>query len=301
MDLARLHRAFRRRVALPAQRRFRPETDVSVGRWTFRIDVRDHVISSRLYLDEGFETELQRIMRTADLAGGVCVDIGANIGLHTLLLSELVGGEGRVIAFEPEERNYRLLTQNIRRNRALNIEAHRYAVGAERGTVRLALNDVNFGDHRVAPATAPGAQEVPLVTLDGHLATVPDGAIKLIKLDVQGYECHVLKGASETLLRNPDALVLIEVYPSALTTAGCSAIELMERLRVAGLDGWEIHDNRVLPVAEPWVYELIRARDVDLLLSRNTSLLRALLERAYGVKLPAAGAHASVARDRSRA
>lgn len=291
MNLTRLHKIYKRRIALPVLRRFHPEVEVAAGDRRLRVDLRDGVIGRLLYLRQDYEREALNLIGQMDLQGAVCLDIGANIGTHTLAMSERVGESGQVFAFEPETHNFQLLETNLRLNKIKNVTAERCAVGEAAGSCRLALNPNNYGDHRVVQSSRSNgalAQETLMITIDQRLESLPDGAIKLIKIDVQGHECCVLRGMAATLRRNPDALLLIEVFPEGLQAAGASAGELVQALLDLGMTGWEFHDDRINPLAaEAWVYDLIRyGRHVDLILSRNPERLRTVLSSFYGRQLP---------------
>ena len=90
----------------------------------------------------------------------------------------------------------------------------------------------------------------------------------------------------QTLRRNPQAVIIVEVFPDGLQAAGSSATELMESIREFGLHGWELHEDRILPVTEPWVYDLIRnGQYVDVVLSQDKEALERLLSDFYGRRL----------------
>ena len=97
-----------------------------------------------------------------------------------------------------------------------------------------------------------------MTTIDESLRSLPPGLVKLIKIDVQGYELHVIQGMAETLRSNPDAILIVEIFPEGLAEAGSSASQLVGRLRDLGFDGWEFNDFRLIPMQEPWTYDLIR-------------------------------------------
>ena len=288
MSLRWVRRAWKRRVWIYVLRRIHPEIQVRVGGRRMVMDLRDRALARTLYLSEDHEPELQALMRQMSLQGGVCLDVGANIGFHTVLMSQLVGPSDKVVAFEPEARNFRLLDLNLRLNGATNVTALRTAVGDRTGTCRLALNPKNYGDNRVADSGSMPweSREVPLTTVDEALADLPDGAVKFIKIDVQGYEWHVLQGMKATLDRNREAIVAIEIFPGALRQAGSSPGELMRSLRELGLSGWEFSRHRILPIPEPWVYDLMRGGSVDAILSRNPERLTSLLTRTYSLSVP---------------
>lgn len=278
--MTRWQRAWKRHVWAPLLRKVHPEINVAVGNQKIRVDLRDRIIGSLLYVQGDYEAELLRLIGTMDLRGATCVDIGANLGLHSLAMSAAVGTSGRVFAFEPEGHNFHLLEHNLRANGASNVIPRRMAAGEVEGFCRLALNPWNYGDHRVETAISGRfLQEVPLTTIDACLRDVPSGTVALIKIDVQGYECQVLEGMRSTLQRNPQVVLFLEVFPEGLRAAGKSAKQLMEMVRASGFVGWEFHDHRVLPVSDSWIYDLIRdGRHVDVILSCNPDRLWNVLE-----------------------
>jgi FkbM family methyltransferase len=284
MQVSRLYRVLRR-ISLAILRRLHPQVVLSVGNEQIALDLRDQVIGSILYMAGQYETELQRVMRAIDLNGSVCLDIGANIGLHTILMSRQAGTSGSVFAFEPEAHNFLLLTRNVALNKATNVFLSRCAIGEKEGTCSLVLHPTNYGDHRISDvlAFATNVQDVPITTVDAALMDIPEGRVRLVKIDVQGYELKVLRGMKTTLCRNPDAIMMIEVFPEGLKAAGTSASELVENLRSLGLSGWELHDHRIIPLSDPCAYDLIRdGKYVDLVVSRNSSLLREVFAKLYG-------------------
>ena len=297
MPFARLQRVCQRRLLLPLLKRFHPVVAARVGPWTLRVDLRDDIIGYLLYTTGEYENHVQRLFNAMELSGATCIDVGANLGLHTLALRDCVGPRGHVIAFEPEPHNFELLTENLRTNGpSPQVTAHRQAVGAAPGTCRLAVHPTNFGDHRVTTASAGSAAtngsasttvEVPIVRLDDTLADLPVGAIRLLKIDVQGFEMSVLAGLTRTLDRHPDALLMVEVFPEALRAAGSSGTALVARLAELGLTGWEFHEHRLLPIAPAWAYDLLEdGKDVNLILGRNAEKLRTVMARWWGRPLP---------------
>src|SRR5262245_11083125 len=267
------------------RRLVRPEVTVAMGRHRMRIDLRDRIIAKRLYLGAPWEWDFQQLLRAVDLSGGVCVDVGANLGIHSLTMSDLVGPGGHVYAFEPEPRNFALLRANLALNRVTNVTAIASAVGDSVGTCRLSINPRNFGDHCVTSRTDARGRELPITTADAALSTVPAGTVRFVKVDVQGYEQHVLRGMRATLERNPDVILACEVFPQALRGAGSSAGGLMEGLQRLGMGGWEFLP-RLQPIQAPWVYDLIRdGEQVDVVVCRNRDLLQGVLARWRGSPL----------------
>ena len=162
--------------------------------------------------------------------GAWIVDIGANVGYFSSKFCEWVSAGGRVLAFEPELRNFdslsALAAEPARRG---VIECMRCLVAETDGELPLALNADNPADHRIGSSGIPTRA----VRLDTVMAELRWPSVSLIKLDVQGAESRVLKGACETLARNRPAL-LIEIDDQALASFGSSARSIEEGLAGIG-------------------------------------------------------------------
>jgi FkbM family methyltransferase len=132
--------------------------------------------------------------------GHVAVEVGANIGSHTVHLAKLVGPSGTVLAFEPQRIIFTVLCANVALNELFNVRPIHAAVGSARGTIRVpVLNpgaQQNFGGLSL-PGRAQG-EPVPVVTLDHY----PLPSLRLLKIDVEGMESEVLLGARETIAKH---------------------------------------------------------------------------------------------------
>lgn len=173
----------------------------------------------------------RRLFATLIKPGMVVVDVGANIGIYTRFFCDLVGPSGQVHAFEPAPDNYSKLNANIagRPNAIVN----HAAVGAEVGTIKLFVSpDLNV-DHRTFDSGDGRATiDVSLVSLDDYFPVAQ--RIDFIKIDVQGYELSVLKGAQRILTENRDIAVFLEFWPYGLAKASVDPVELIEFLRSLG-------------------------------------------------------------------
>jgi FkbM family methyltransferase len=134
-----------------------------------------------------------RALRPGDLV----IEVGANIGAHTIHLAKLVGPRGRVVAFEPQHVLFQLLCANIALNELFNVRTYHAAVGRETATIRVPpidyMVEANFGG--VSLNTSGPGEEVPLWRLDSLALAAP----RLVKVDVEGMESDVLAGARETI------------------------------------------------------------------------------------------------------
>jgi FkbM family methyltransferase len=151
---------------------------------------------------------------------GTVIDVGANIGTTTISLLARHGAR-RVVAFEPEPRNLRLLRCNLILNDLEERAAARgLAVTNAEGEVTLALAPENLGDHRVRTQHSPAEQtvSVPGARLTDALTPEEIEDVSVVWVDTQGHEGHVLAGASALLARRVPWV--IEYWPRALREAG---------------------------------------------------------------------------------
>jgi FkbM family methyltransferase len=180
------------------------------------------------------EREERALIERVVQPGMIAVDVGANVGLHTLGLARHVGPEGRVHALEPEPDNFQLLAHAVKRAHATNVRLHQLAASDTKGTLTLYVSDANRGDHRTSPAPeARRSFTVSALPLDELLAHEP--RIDFVKIDVQGAEVVVLRGMKETLRRSERIGVLCELTPALLARAGTSGEELLALFRGPGL------------------------------------------------------------------
>ncbi|MEZ0230858.1 MAG: FkbM family methyltransferase [Planctomycetota bacterium] len=180
------------------------------------------------------EREERALIERAVQPGMVALDVGANVGLHTLGLARRVGPEGRVHALEPEPDNFALLSRAVQKAHLANVRLHQVAASDAKGTLTLYLSDANRGDHRTSPAPeARRSFTVSATPIDDLLAHEP--RIDFVKIDVQGAETIVLRGMKETLRRCERIGVLCELTPELLSRAGSSGEELLALFREPGL------------------------------------------------------------------
>lgn len=141
------------------------------------------------------------VFRSMVQPGNVVVEVGANLGAHTVRLAKQVTLQGRVIAYEPQPPIFQALCGTIALNGLMNTECYPYALGAETGTTVLPALDYrqpnNFGGMNIAQSAAQG-HTVEIRKLDDVFTL---GRLDFLKIDVEGMELDVLKGAEETIER----------------------------------------------------------------------------------------------------
>jgi FkbM family methyltransferase len=151
-----------------------------------------------------FEYQKQRLMSSMLHAGDTMFDVGANVGYYTLLASHKVGPTGRVVAFEPLPENVRLVRRHLRLNRVRNVSLHEVAVSDHDGHARFAPHASNA----MGKLSDTGSVDVAMVSLDSmtNAGQFPDPS--LLKIDVEGAELGVLRGASHVLGRARPTILL---------------------------------------------------------------------------------------------
>ena len=239
--------------------------DAIIGRMFIRSD--DQIIGGALRTNGQFaEAQVGEVVDWLDQhlswRPHTFVDVGANIGTHTIYALKLAGFENAV-ACEPDADNLLLLKANLAINdlgrRTFVVPA---AVSSVSGTLELELSETNHGDHRIRPTerwSGPDIGEAPrisrtvsVVTLD----TLPQAAVKdwsdcLLWLDTQGHEGHVLQGGQHRVLPAIRAVVM-EFWPYGLArTDGAAAVfeylATCHEIRNIGTTGWQDQPPVSLP------------------------------------------------------
>jgi FkbM family methyltransferase len=186
------------------------------------IDLSDHTIGLNI-LRGHYEQEEIGFVRRSLKPGDSAIDVGGHIGFFTMQMAAAVGADGRVYAFEPFDANADLLERSIAENAfGDRVRFRRAAVGAANGvaTLTFPVETLNSGGAYLLPdGGAPLAgnlkKQVPLVALDAMNLRRP---IRFIKMDAEGAEPQVLRGAQQ-ILRDDRPVILSELHPTQLERA----------------------------------------------------------------------------------
>ncbi len=189
-----------------------------------------------------FEPGVTRIFREKIKPGMTFIDIGAHIGYYTLLTSKLVGPDGLVFAFEPNPDNGALLERSIKENGLKNIKLTKKALAQNTGKTNFFMSGVSNDSRCYFAGEGRKSIEVETISLDDFFKGA-DQKIDFIKMDVDGFEFSVLRGA-EKLISNSKRLMLItEFCPGYLEQAGESPREYFSYLGKLGFDILLIDDK----------------------------------------------------------
>jgi FkbM family methyltransferase len=211
----------------------------------FICDLRD-IIQSRLYYFGIWEPSLTNFIEKRLKPGDTFVDVGANIGYYTILASKLVGPEGRVVAIEPSPKIYQLLQETLTINHAANVRALNCAAANEHAEVSIFSGPPsNIGATSLIAKRAKeredSIQTHPLLAL---LTEIELSAVRLIKIDVEGFELPVLVNLLQNMAQLPHHLeIVVEVSPSSIALLGGSLETLLAEFEIHGMHCYRLHNE----------------------------------------------------------
>jgi FkbM family methyltransferase len=182
----------------------------------------------RLIFNGGFETSEIQFLNAFLKPGDTFADIGANVGLFTLIAGRLVGGTGVVHAFEPCAKTHDRLLENVRLNNLTNVTCHRLALSDNDGEADMVTDAGGFDawNSMATPYMGTNLQTemVRCAKWDTYAKQigVVAGDVAMMKIDVEGWEKHILLGAHQTLSRDDAPLLQVEFTEQAAKAANSS-------------------------------------------------------------------------------
>jgi FkbM family methyltransferase len=205
-------------------------------------------IDLTIFLLGRFEPPTVAAFRRYVKPGATVIDIGANIGAHTLQLARLVGPQGRVLSFEPTGFAFAKLRRNLQLNpqiagRVTALQCFLTAEGDKTlpqsiySSWSLKRSADAHDKHLGLPMATTGARSA---TLDRALSDHGVEKVDLVKLDVDGFECDVLAGARDMIRRDRPTFVM-EIMPYGLVEQGANLKQLLDYLIPIG---YRLYDER---------------------------------------------------------
>jgi len=244
------------------------------GRLPIYLDTRGTDVAPHIMMFGIWEQNYTRLFQRLVQPGDTVLDLGAQLGVYTLLACASAGPSGRVHGFEPNPRFASLLQRSLAVNGFAGFAtAHNLAVGAAEGRTELFFNWEYAGGGHLATTSVPapsGGERAScrVVALD-ELFPDPDFTVDVVKMDIEGSETFALQGMQNLLRRSPQVRVMFEFAPGMLAGHGSSAADLIGLFAGLGFRFWEIAaDSSLLPVAAA---ELAEQREgvVNILASRE--------------------------------
>ena len=175
------------------------ELNIDIGGTNYQIESDDNYLD---HIKNGFEPESVRLFRSLASGSEVILDIGANIGCTAILF----GGLAKTVhSFEPSASTFAFLQKNVSRAGLKHVVPHNFGLGAEPGEFTLSFSAANrsggFVSNQVQASAGHKVETITIRTLDEVAASLKLPRVDFIKIDVEGFEGHVLKGGKQTLAK----------------------------------------------------------------------------------------------------
>lgn len=211
------------------------------GARTVKLSLDPGLMSQRIMLDDLtagrlYEAETSFFIGNILAEGDTFIDIGAHVGYFSMLAAALVGQRGRVFSFEPEPGNHAHLLEHIEANEASCLVPNFMAVGAAPGIAEFHINADNDGGHALwnvgqhpfneRSRGAPVTRRVFVTSLDHYFNDREIGNLKAIKMDAEGAEVSILKGAHALITQTRVPFIISEINRFGLQSMGTSEREL---------------------------------------------------------------------------
>jgi FkbM family methyltransferase len=183
--------------------------------------------------------------------GMTFLDVGANMGLYSLFAARKVGNDGRVLAFEPSSREWKIAKNNVEVNGLSNVNLLHLALCDQAAEINLLVAPLRNSGHNTLGAFAYGTslecrERVPADRLDDVLRREALTRVDVIKVDIEGAELRALRGAVETLERFRPIL-FVEISERALRNQGCTSGDLLAFIAQQGYDLYNFDRQAGMP------------------------------------------------------
>ncbi|MGH2395641.1 MAG: FkbM family methyltransferase [bacterium] len=198
----------------------------------------DDAASMAIFVHD-FERVERQFLNAFLRSGDILVDVGANLGLYSVIAGSRVGSRGQVYAFEPGARAFQRLVDNVALNRLTNVECHRVALSDRTGQAPMASSLDGYDAWNSLGRPIRGSryvQELVECSRWDDFARQHGlvGRVAMMKIDVEGWERHVLLGGAETFRRDDAPVLQIEFTDEAARAAGSSCAALYGLLEDLG-------------------------------------------------------------------
>ncbi len=216
---------------------------------------KDSILSRLIY--EGFEKEETDYVVSVLNDGDVFIDIGANIGLYSLIASKIVGNTGKVICFEPSPSTFGRLIENMKLNDLKNIDLRNIGLSDAIKEMTFYVSNNGYDAwNSFAPSQDNKLESsiiVPVSTLDTELKDIDVSKIKLIKIDVEGWEKFVLFGGKDFFV-NFNPIVMVEFTEENTFNAGYAVHDIYDIMQDFGYVWYTLVNGKLLKETKKLYY-----------------------------------------------
>lgn len=231
-------------------------------------------------MTDNYEPETLRIFDAVLKEGDSVIIAGAHQGFFVLYLAALVGKTGKVYAFEPEKKNFEILSEKVKGIE--NVEINNFALGEREASAKFYFNFDNDGGHalwdvainpnNVKSQANPTIENVEVKTID---SLFPDGIenLKLLMLDAEGSEHSIIKGGINTIADSETPYIICEINNFAMNRCMTSQLSLRSYLSMYGYKPYVMNEKEVIDVGKDEVKAFIPDTEQEvvfnMLFSRN--------------------------------
>jgi len=210
---------------------------------------KNYYLSSFIYNNE-FEDETLQFIYSVLQKDGCFVDIGANIGFFSLNASAIVGDKGIVYAFEPANNTFNKLKENIESNKMKNISMHKLALSDAEGVKEFHISTDGYDAFNSFVMPVHGKdyilEKTDIARLDGFYNDLKQYTNLVIKIDVEGWEYHVVNGAQKVLLAlNP--ILIIEFNDENTSVSEFRCTHLFKLLESLNYSMYNLVEGKLIP------------------------------------------------------
>jgi FkbM family methyltransferase len=181
--------------------------------------------------------------------GDVFIDIGSNIGLFSLIASKIVGDEGKVLCFEPSPLTFSRLKENVTINNFNNLDIRNLGLSDAIGELTFYVSNNGYDAWNSFSPSKDNKLElsinVPVSTLDFELNEIDKSKIKLVKIDVEGWEKFVLQGAKD-FLTNFNPIVMVEFTEQNTFNSGYPVYDIFDIMENFGYTWYRLNKGELV-------------------------------------------------------
>ena len=216
---------------------------VNIGKASLFLNPNDPVVSGAIFFNVYEKSEI-KFIKSISFKGMKVIDIGANIGYYTTLLSQEAGDKGLILAIEPDLESFKYLSRSINSLKNKNVLSFPIAASNLRQKLPLYISKDNRGDNRLYQNNQKRDHFlVDCLTIDELSFQTKIESFDLIKIDVQGYEPKVFQGMQKTIRSSKNLTILTEFWPKGIIQAGESPVKFLRTLRKMKLKLFELKKN----------------------------------------------------------
>ncbi len=257
----------------PFDMHFKAAGEDAVIHFLFDLDLMSNrIIFNALAANTFYEAELSTLLFRLLRPGDTFIDVGAHIGYFSLLASKLVGNDGRVIAIEPDDINAERLEKHKEMNDCANIEIFRTVLSDTPGPKNFYVNADNDGGHSLwdvgahpfnkKSAANPETRTIDGETLDSIIKKAGSPTVKLVKMDTEGAEPGIIRGAPLALGAHEIPFVVSEVNEFGLRQMGDSQTVLRDLMKANGYDTFLLNPEGCFPTMIPHTVPIASAESL---------------------------------------